>query len=611
MEPTDSVRLDVRDAMTVSRSEQWRKYKMDFDIIIRGGTIVDGLNTPAYQANIAITDGKIVSIGQVSGTAIKEINAIGKTVTPGFIDMHTHMDGQLFWDGMATPSTYHGITSVMIANCGFALTPIQPESKDWVIKMLSRVEGIPEPSLREGLDITWQTYPEYLDALDSLGLGLNVGAMVPHSNIRYDVMGEASRERVATAEEVASMLVIFEECMQAGGFGLSSSWNSGHADADGVPVPSRFADKEELISFAKALRKYPVSGIEFTPQGLMSGLTTEDFQLIGDMSRAAGGKPVNWNALLDVYGKPGIWRKELDWMEEQNAKGAQIYAINSCFSIDADICFATAGNLLDDRPNWSRVLALPYDEKVAALSDPSERVKLKKDFESDGLFSAVWVDVKVNAVSKPENEHYLGKNLIQIAEEKGGIDPIDAWIEVALEDDLKTEFFRRALQNQDEDVIEKIIQHELSIPGVSDGGAHLEYLCQYGWPIKLLSYWVKEKAAMTLEEAVWRCTTFPAEIVGLKDRGSLQVGRPADVIVFDYAELGLDDVSWASDIPGGQRRKVHYPKGMECVIVNGEVTIEHGVATGRRPGKVIRSTDYYDSVSHDAEITKSESEVVA
>ncbi|MBL4867908.1 MAG: amidohydrolase family protein [Pseudomonadales bacterium] len=583
---------------------------MDFDIVIRGGTIIDGLKTPAYQSDIAIKDGKIVAIGEVKGSGEKEIDAKGKTVTPGFIDMHTHMDGQLFWDGMATPSTYHGVTSIMIANCGFALTPIKPESKDWVIKMLSRVEGIPEQSLREGLDITWETYPQYLDAVEELDLGLNVGAMVPHSNIRYDVMGEAAREREATSEEVASMIAIFDQCMQAGGFGLSSSWNSGHADADGVPVPSRFGSKEELISFAKALQKYPVGGIEFTPKGLMSGLKSEDFQLIGDMSRAAGGKPVNWNALLDVYGKPGIWRKELDWMEEQNAKGAQIYAINSCFSIDADICFATAGNLLDDRPNWSRILALPHNEKVAALADPDERVKLKKDFEGDGLFSAVWIDVKVNAVSKPENQHYVGKNLVEIAEEKGGIDPIDAWLDVALEDDLKTEFFRRALQNQDEDVIEQIIQHELSIPGVSDGGAHLEYLCQYGWPIKLLSYWVKEKASMTLEEAVWRCTTFPAQIVGLKDRGAIKEGSPADVLVFDYEKLAIDEVRWASDIPGGQRRKVHYPIGMECVIVNGEVTIEHGVATGQRPGKLIRSTDYYDSVPTNADTVKRKSEVV-
>lgn len=587
---------------------------MDFDIIIRGGTIIDGMKTPAYQADVAIKNGIIVSIGTVKGSAEKVIDGAGKTVTPGFIDMHTHMDGQLFWDGMATPSTYHGITSVMIANCGFALTPIKPESKDWVIKMLSRVEGIPERSLREGLDITWQSYAQYLDAVENLKLGLNVGAMVPHSNIRYDVMGEAAREREATTEEVEAMITIFDQCMNAGGFGLSSSWNSGHADADGVPVPSRFASKEELIAFAKALTKYPVAGIEFTPQGLMSGLTAEDFQLIGDLSRAAGGKPVNWNALLDVYGKPGIWRKELDWMEQQNANGAQIYAINSCFSIDADICFATAGNLLDDRPNWSRVLALPHDEKVAALADPQERVKLKNDFESDGLFSAVWTDVKVNAVSNSDIQHYVGKNLLQIAEEMGGIDPIDAWIEVALQDDLKTEFFRRALQNQDEKVIEKIIQHELSIPGVSDGGAHLEYLCQYGWPIKLLSYWVREKAAMTLEEAVWRCTTFPAQIVGLKDRGAIKVGRPADVVVFDYEILGIDEVRWASDIPGGQRRKVHYPTGMECVIVNGEITIEHGVATDHRPGKVLRSTDYYNPSSSEStfntETEENESEAI-
>lgn len=562
---------------------------MTYDRIIRGGTVIDGCMTPAYQADIGIRDGRIAMIGRINGRAAEEIDARGRIVCPGFVDMHTHMDGQLFWDPMATPSSFHGVTTIMIANCGFALAPAAtPEARNWATNMLSRVEGIPLPALLEGVKFEWDTYPQYLDALDRRPLGVNVGAMVPHSTIRYAVMGEDARKRAATPAEIEQLVGVFRAAMDAGGFGLSSTWNDGHADGDGVPVPSRFAKKDELLALACALSDYAVGGIEFTPKGLTQGVAPEDFALMGELSRAAG-KPINWNALFDIFGKPGLWRQELDCMEAENAKGARIVALNSCFPIDADFCFATAGNLFDDREHWSFVLAQPLPERIRLMGDPEFREKLKADFRKPGgLFSDRWEDVTVVGVGKEENKKYLKRTITDIADERK-VHPIDALLDLALSEDLKVEFFRRAVQNADEEIIAKILVHPLSIPGVSDGGAHLEYLCQYGWPVHLLAYWTRDKKVLTLEDAVRRCTSLPASILGLSDRGRIATGMPADLVVIDYANLALTDVEWLRDLPGGQKRKVHYAAGIDCVLVNGEVSLRDGKPTGALAGHLLRN----------------------
>ena len=561
-----------------------------FDTIIRNGIVVDGLMTPKYIADIGIRDGKIVQIGRIAASAPEEIDATGKHVVPGFIDMHTHMDGQVFWDSSATPSCFHGITTIVIANCGFALTPARPGDRGWVAKMLSRVEGIPEATLAEAIPFNWETYGEYLDCVEGLGLGVNVGAMVPHSTIRYYVMGEAARQRAASPEEIARIVAEVRTAMDAGGLGFSSSWNTGHADADGKAVPSRFATEEELVAICEALADYPMAGIEFTPQGLMSGVKKEDFALMGKLSRAAGGKPINWNALIDIYAHPGYWRDELRMMEAENAAGARIFAINSCFAIDVDFCFATAGNLFDDYPHWSKMLAAPLDERKAMIADPEYRDKLKQDMAvGQGLFSPKWSDVEIQVTHLPENKQWEGKRLTEFA---GNKDPIDAMFDLALSEDLKTGFFRYGVQNADEEAVSEILRHPLSVPGVSDGGAHLEYLCQYGWPIKLLADWVRDRNVLSLEDAVRRCSYMPAQMIGLPDRGSLQVGNAADIVIFDYETLGIGKVSWAQDLPGGQSRQVHYPTGISRILVNGVTTVENGKRTNQSPGQLLRGTGY-------------------
>lgn len=561
-----------------------------YDTIIRGATIVDGLMTPAYISDIGIRDGRITQIGAITESAGEVIDAAGLHVMPGFIDMHMHMDGQLFWDGMATPSCFSGVTSIAICNCGFALTPVREGDRQWVSKMLSRVEGIPQETLAAAIPFTWETFGEYLDALDRLELGVNVGAMVPHSTIRYYVMGEDARKREATREELDAILAEVRAALDAGGLGFSSSWNNGHADADGIPVPSRFASREELIEICRVLAEFPGTSIEFTPQGLLSGVKPDDFAFMGDLSRAAGGRPINWNALIDIYGHPGYWRDELQMMEEENRKGARIFAINSVFPIDADFCFATAGNLFDDYPHWSKALASPLPERKAMLADPEYRAKMKKDMaEIQGLFSPKWSDVEIKTTHLPENKQWEGKRLTEFA---GNVDPIDAMLDLAVSEDLRTGFFRYAVQNADEAAISEIIRHPLSIPGVSDGGAHLEYLCQYGWPIKLLSDWVRERNVISLEDAVRRSSFLPAQLLGFTDRGCIQVGKAADLVLIDYPQLSLGKIEWANDLPGGQSRQVHFPSGVARVMVNGKTTVLDGAITGKRPGELLRRTRF-------------------
>jgi len=558
----------------------------NFDTIIRSATIVDGLMTPGYISDIGIRGGRIEHIGAISETAREEIDATGLHVMPGFIDMHMHMDGQLFWDEMATPACFSGVTTIVISNCGFALAPARKGDREWVSKMLSRVEGIPQETLAAAIPFNWETYGEYLGALGELNLGVNVGAMAPHSTIRYYVMGEHARKREANKEEIDGITSQVRAALDAGCLGFSSSWNNGHADADGIAVPSRFANREELLAICEVLSEYPGTSIEFTPQGLLSGVKKEDFELMGQLSRAAGGTPINWNALIDIYGHPGYWRKELEMMEEENRKGARIFAINSVFSIDADFCFATAGNLFDDYPHWSKALAAPFPERKALLADPEYRMKMKKDMEEiQGLFSPKWSDVEIRTVHLPDHKEWEGKRLTEVA---GNADPIDTMLDLAVSEDLKTGFFRYAVQNADEKAIGEIIRHPLSIPGVSDGGAHLEYLCQYGWPIKLLSDWVRERGVISLEDAVRRCTFLPAQLLGLAERGCIQVGKAADLVILDYANLSLGKVSWANDLPGGQSRQVHYPTGIARVLVNGKTTVLDGKVTDERPGELLK-----------------------
>jgi len=564
----------------------------NFDTVIRGATIVDGLMTPSYISDIGIRDGRIAQIGGISESGREEIDAKGLHISPGFIDMHMHMDGQLFWDGMATPSCFSGITSIAICNCGFALTPAREGDREWVSKMLSRVEGIPQETLAAAIPFNWETFAEYLDVIEGLDIGVNVGAMVPHSTIRYYVMGEDARKREATPEELEAITSEVRAALDAGGLGFSSTWNNGHADADGIPVPSRHASREELIAIAEVLSEYPGTSMEFTPQGLLAGVAREDFALMGDLSRAAGGKPINWNALIDIYAHPGYWRNELEMMAEENKNGARVFAINSVFPIDADFCFATAGNLFDDYPHWSKALASPLPERQAMLADPEYRAKMKKDMaELQGLFSPKWSDVEIRTVHLPENKEMEGKRLTEVS---GNNDPIDTLLDLAVSEDLKTGFFRYGVQNADEEAIAEFIRHPLSIPGVSDGGAHLEYLCQYGWPIKLMADWVRERNAISLEDAVRRCSFLPAQLLGYKDRGCIQVGKAADLVLFDYENLTLGEVSWANDLPGGQSRQVHFPTGISRVIVNGQTTVLDGKATDKRPGELLRRTRYQD-----------------
>lgn len=560
---------------------------MHYDRVIKNGRVVDGLGIPAYYADIGIKGDCIAAIGRIDGRAGEEIDAGGLFVAPGFVDIHTHMDAQLLWDPMATPSSFHGITSIVISNCGFAIAPAKEESHEWVLKMMSRVEGIPLPALVNGVKFEWTTYPEYLQALERRPLGVNVAAMAPHSTIRYYAMGEAARERKATSDEIERMKQLMREALRAGCFGFSSTWNPSHADADGIPVPSRFASEQELLELVSVLREFNTGFFPFAPKGLFAGLEKSDFEFMGDLSRACG-RPVVYT-LLQLVSKPDNWKKELEWAEDEVERGARIFIHNIVFSVDAYFSFATAGSLFDDMPHWSKVLILPLAERIKALADPAVRARLASDIMAGrAKFSPRWEDIYVGEAARERNKHYEGRCIVEIAAERG-ISPLDALFDLALDEDLETEFIRRGYLNNDAAAIEQIVSHPLSIPGVSDAGAHWERLCQYGWPTHFLSYWVRYRKTMALEEAIRRLSFIPAHIVGLRDRGFISEGAAADLVIFDYEKLKLGDPKWTQDGPGGVKRIVHYAEGIRYVIVNGEVTIRDGEPTGALPGKLVRS----------------------
>jgi N-acyl-D-aspartate/D-glutamate deacylase len=548
--------------------------------------------TPAYVADIGILDGKIAEIGQLDEAADNIFDASGKLVTPGFLDIHTHFDAQVFWDPKLTPSCLFGITTAMITNCGFALAPVKPEDREWALRFLSRVEGMPYETL-SALPFDWESYPEYLDVVDKQPLGINIGAMVPHSVMRYYVMGDAARHREATTEEIEALKDEFRANLEVGGFGLSSSSNPAHKDGDGMPIPSQLASREEFLELCKVQKEYPNTNIEYTPEGLGAGLTREQFTMLGDMSRAAGGKPINWNAMLELHNAPGAYRDYLKWVDEENELGARVFSIGAVSEMDADIVLAGAGNMFDDYPHWTKALSGDMQNRTRLLSDASNRANLKNDFASiKGTFPGdQWHRIEVSRVNTPENEKYLGKFVGEIAEEEGK-DPLDVFLDISVSEDLQTGFYFHGYLNFNVDAIDEYMSNKHVLPGISDAGAHLDYLCSYGWPIQFLAKNVKERNRNSIEEAVYRMTSLPFGLVGITDRGYIARGAAADLVIMDFEKLSVTPSRPARDLPGNQVRRIHEPTGIEAVFVNGIETIRDGKHTGTVAGKLLRSYDY-------------------
>ncbi|HJY84523.1 MAG TPA: amidohydrolase family protein [Candidatus Binatia bacterium] len=560
----------------------------DYDLVIRGGTIVDGTRMPRYRGDVGIRNGRIVTLGRVDGTAQRVLDASDRIVAPGVVDLHTHYDAQLNWDPYATNSAWNGVTTVMIGMCGFGFAPCRPEGRERAMLLMSRVEAIPLPAMQLGMRWDWISFAEYLASLERAGLGINVGSLIPHSPLRIWVMGlEAAKERAATPDEVAHMAEVLRIGMRAGGFGFSTDRNIADTDYDGSPLPSHQANDTELLTLCGVLREFGVGSIEYTLQAQRR----PDFEFTAALSRAAG-RPIVWNALAQFQTQPDHWRKVLGWMDELN-RDAQLYGMTICFPTHLYFTLEEM-NQFDDMPAWREVLSRPIAERMTRLRDPSIRTALSQDFRTvrTRVFGGDWRDISVTH-TQPEHQATVGHTIDDLARAAGRT-PIDVFLDLALSEELHTGFKIHDFANRDQDALATMLRHPHAVIGLSDGGAHTKLFALGKYPIEFLGHWVRDCELMSLEEAHWRLSFVPAWIMGLQDRGWLREGMAADLIVYDLEGLRVEpsEPEMVHDLPGGEGRLVQRAVGIDYTVVNGQVTFEGQTCTSVRPGAVLRSAAY-------------------
>jgi N-acyl-D-aspartate/D-glutamate deacylase len=557
---------------------------MSYDLLIKNGTVVDGTGAPSYQADVAVVDGKIAEIGTITDGAKKTIDASDLIVSPGFVDPHTHYDAQICWDPMITSSSWHGVTSLVMGNCGVGLAPCKPEAHDVAAWDLVNVEAIPFEVLGKGVTWDWTTFPEYMDAAAKRGSGINLGFMAPLTPFRHWVMGEESMERAATPQERAQIKALIKEAVAAGAFGFSTTNVAQHIGYKGRPIACRQADWDELKAYSNALQELGKGSIELA---LTNDVTVVDetYYALLDMLVTESQRPVTWLALLNRDDKPEAAMKTLRAVEPLFKKGAipQVTCRPLIIQIDLRKPFIFA-NL----PCWKPAFDSSVEEQKRFYQDAKFRTEFRKEMETPKVFNGKWERAIVHVASKPEMQALIGKSVAEIARQRGK-DALDTFLDLCIEDDLQLEYTYE-LFNADEDRIPELITHDQVMVGLSDGGAHVDMLCDAGYCTYLLGTWVRDRQVMTLEHAIKRITSEPAAFYGLKSRGKIEKGLAADFAIFDLNTIGSKKRGeMRNDLPGGGRRLVMPAEGVIHTVVNGTVLYQDKKHTGDLPGQVLRS----------------------
>jgi N-acyl-D-amino-acid deacylase len=554
---------------------------MPYDLIIRNGKIVDGSGIPGFHSDVAVSGGWIVEIGQVSGEARRVLNANGMVVAPGIIDNHTHYDAQVTWDPLCTFSCYHGATTVVIGNCSLALAPAHEEDREMLASVLSHVEAIPLEAIRAGVTWSWETVPQYLNALDRR-LGINVASLIGHSAVRRYVMGEASQERHATDGEVAAMKAIVREGIEAGAVGVSFERNQRHFDWNGRLAPTNLASDAEIFAVAGVVDEVGRGVIQFGGD-----------RKLGAQVAKASRCPVFYGNITQQAVAPDQWRERLTEAESMMRQGHRAYQFVMPRPGDLRYTLKTAQHF-DALPSWKSVMLLPLEKRKQAFRDPEVRARLHLEAVETpnnprraGDFTRRWDLQFVFRPALPKHQHLKGKSVAEIAREQGK-DVLDVFLDLSLEEDLETEFERREV-NSDEAAMTALLTSPYTVIGQSDGGAHVVFRTDYSYSTYLLSHWVREKEIMSLEEAIRKLTFVPASLFGLFDRGLVRPGMAADLMVFDPETIGPLEPGEAQDLPGGAKRRKQLAQGIEWTVVNGQVLLEKGEHTGAYPGKVARN----------------------
>jgi len=568
------------------------------DLLIRGGTVVDGTGGPAGLADVGVSDGRIVAVGDIDEPARQDIDATGLIVAPGFVDLHTHYDAQLFWDPSASPSPLHGVTTVIGGNCGFSLAPAGEAHAEYLTAMLARVEGMPLAALEAGLDWGWRSFADWLDRLEG-AVGVNAGFLVGHSTLRRVVMGDAAVGSTASGAEVAAMVEALHQALTDGAIGFSTSQAHTHHDGTGQPVPSRAATRSELEALAAAVRQHPGTTVEMIVSGSLNGFSDEEIDLMTSLSLLAG-RPVNWNVLGVSAANPDGVARQLAASDAAAARGAKVVALTLPHSMQIRLSFET-GAILDGLPGWREVLALGRAERLAALSDPAVRRRLDEGAQSDaaGILRhlAVWKRLIVEETFSPATAAYEGRTVGDVAAANGQ-DPFDALLDIVVADELRTGL-RPPIPEVEADwaARAKVWTDPRAVVGGSDAGAHLDVMCGAVYTTALLGQGVRRRRLLSWEEAVRLLTDVPARLYGLRHRGRLTEGWWADMVVFDPDRIGHEPERTRDDLPGGASRLYAGATGVEHVLVNGIPVVHHDVLTGDLPGHVLRSGRDTDTVA--------------
>jgi len=561
------------------------------DLLIRDAEIVDGTGAPARHGDVGVRDGRIVAVGDVDELAAKSVDAQGQTLAPGFVDLHTHYDAQLFWDPTASPSVQHGVTTVFGGNCGFTLAPASADQHDYLTRMLARVEGMPLEALRAGLDWQWSSFGDWLERLDGR-IAINAGFLVGHSALRLAAMGDDAVGGEASGAQIDRMVALLGDALGDGALGLSTSQSNTHNDGAGQPVPSRSASREELVALAAGLRDHPGTTLEAIIQGCLSGFTDDDIALLTDMSVAAD-RPLNWNVLGVSAANPAGHERQLRASEVAAERGGRVVALTMPHAMKIRLSFLS-GFVLDGLPGWRDTMHLPVAERLQALADPQVRRRLDAGAQSEeaGILRGLanWARLVIVETFAPENDDATGRSVGEVAAARGG-EPFDTLLDVVIADELRTGLTPAPFGDDAADwrLRADVWRHPDAVIGGSDAGAHLDMMCGAIYTTSLLGHGVRAYQVVTLEEAVRLITDVPARLYGLRQRGRIADGWHADLVMFDPATIDHGPERTRYDLPAGAPRLVADAHGISSVWVGGVEVCRDGTATGAMPGTVLRS----------------------
>jgi N-acyl-D-amino-acid deacylase len=551
-------------------------------LVIRNALIADGTGSPAFSGDVAVTADRITAIGRVDDRGEVEIDAGGKVLAPGFIDVHTHYDPQLCWDKLATPTPEHGVTSLIMGNCSVSLAPVKPDAKDHLIGWFGSVEDMDGDLLRQNVSFDWETVEQYLQSLRR-DLGPNVGVFVGHSVIRSYVMGTAAQERVATPDEIARMAEVLRESLQAGAFGLSFTFN--HLDDKGKELPCHYADRSELAALLHEVARANAM-VEVSPDFRTGADALAAYDLFGDLSVETGAK-VTLSPILISPHRPGAKAADMvARLKEWRAKGANLFGQTQVRPLDMTVDLRKGSLLLGKTPVWREIMDLPVAARLATIRDPANRTTLADETDEMPIIRRL---VLRSAVA-PENQSYVGRSLGEIADDQG-VRVGEALIDIVAADDLQTEFTLTGLVHADPEQVLPLLEDPALHIGSADAGAHITAFSGAGDTCYLFEKYVRTEGLLTLERAVQRLTADIARDWGLEGRGEITVGHYADLVIFDPATIAREAEMWVEDLPGGGGRYVRGARGIDKVIVNGAVLVDSGTYTQARPGQLLHAAE--------------------